>query len=129
MREVRTHRQFRIDLEDGCYVAVVVAKTEKTMRRIECRVPGKFGMNKKQRNKKYIARTIQWFRGKELARVFFCKKWVGSGTVTHEMYHVAHHAAKRLRLSEEDAALLIERLVKVFWIEWRREKFANKVYA
>jgi hypothetical protein len=72
----------------------------------------------------HIALYVTWDRKNKIPpTIFFYRTHIGSGTVTHELFHavLAAYPRHRTRFEEECAADAITKLTQDFWNWWYDE--------
>lgn len=121
------YRSEKIHLTKRHYVTVVIAHTEKSMVKLmAAHCNGMTLVNKRQLPKPFVARTVlnNQKGARDIATIFFCKKWRGVGLVSHELLHVVVHycrmygkmpSARRDDLDDEPMCDLMETVTRNYW--------------
>lgn len=128
--------RFKIKLRKSSHVHVLIFKNEEWMKRFGREVKHSLAPYfQKRLSRRCYARTFQWHSMKLPATVTFCIPFLGAGTVSHEMTHVAVHWLRLTKRSlpqnragaktdrrEERLAELVGFLVTQFWIKYYARK-------
>ena len=124
---------FNIRMKGG-YVRVCIFPTTREMWTVgDKKALEEFGERK---SKKWFGRAFLYNHGREIACVFLSHKFMGAGTVSHEMTHVASHIvlwrrnfANRKTITvkitpqkEELMAETVDRLNRFFWWHYYKSK-------